>query len=84
VIRVSTTNSAGVVIPLIPHNYQSSSQNPTAPLWRVAGIDWGDAFRNRYGGRVHQEATINLQQHVRVNLLSRSASDRAKSKKKKK
>ena len=82
VIRASTTNAQGAVVPLIPHNYQSSAQNPSAPLWRVAGIDWGRAERNRYGGRIYQEATIRLQQHVRVNLLSRSAAERAKSTKK--
>ena len=84
IIRVSTTNSAGTVTPLIPHNYQSSNQNPNAPLWRVAdpGLEEG-ALRNRYGGRIYQPATIRLQQHIKVNLLSRSASERAAGRKRK-
>jgi hypothetical protein len=77
VIRVSTTNSAGTTVPLIPHNYQSSPVNTSAPLWRVADIDPGTVWRNRYGGRIRWETTITLQQHIKVNLISRSASERA-------
>lgn len=85
VIRVSTTNSAGAIVPLIPSNYQWSSQNKSAPMWRVAGIDWTDgAIRDNGGNRILQEATVHLQQHVRVNVVTRSATERAKAKKKKK
>lgn len=81
VIRVSTTNSRGDIVPLIAFSYQWSAQNPSAPLWRVAGIDWdAEPLRNRAGNRIRQIATVTLQQHVRVSLATRSAATRAKAK----
>jgi hypothetical protein len=85
VIRVSSTNGNGDVVPLIPSNYQWSSQNPTAPLWRISGLDWdAEPLRNNSGNRIRQKVTVNLQQHTSLSLASRSVTVRAKSKKKKK
>jgi hypothetical protein len=79
IIRVSTTNAKGEVVPLIPANYQWSPRNPTGPLWRVAGIEWDeDAKRNAAGNRVRQLAVVTLQQHTRICLLDRSVTARAK------
>lgn len=81
VVRVSTTNGQGQVVPLIASNYQWSLQNPSAPLWRVAAIDWDpDPLRNRAGNRIRQRASVTLQQHVRVSVASRSVAARSRSK----
>jgi hypothetical protein len=60
VVRVSTTNSKGEIVPLIPRGYQWSLQNPSAPLWRIAGIDWDTSvpdgvLRNDAGNRIRQK-----------------------------
>lgn len=78
VVRVSTTRGRDTV-PLIPSNYQYSEQNPSAPLWRVAGVEWDDgAWRNDHGNRIRQLAVVTLRQHVRVNLVTHSATQRAR------
>lgn len=82
IVRVSVTGPSGKPVPLIPLNYQWSDDNPAAPLWRVAGIEWGDAQRNKAGNRYRQLATITLQQHTSLHLLgSRSATKRSKARK---
>lgn len=79
IVRVSTTDGNGYVVPLIPSNYQWSHQNPSAPIWRIASIDWdADPRRDGHGRRVDQQATVTLWQHTRINLTVRSASHRAK------
>jgi hypothetical protein len=81
VIHVSTTDADGKVIPLIPLNYQTSSENESAPFWRVTGIEWDpDALRDRQGRRVRQKATVTIQQHTKVTttIKNRSASERAR------
>jgi hypothetical protein len=81
VIRVSTTNASGLVIPLIPENYQWSRANPAAHLWRVAGIEWdSDPWRDGRGQRIRQLATVTLQQHTRVALATRSVTHRRRGK----
>lgn len=84
VVKVTVTNGASVV-PLIPHNYQRSDQNKSGPLWRIANIEWDDStgsgvLRNHAGNRVRQLAVVTLHQHTKLNLLSRSATVRARSK----
>lgn len=83
VVRLSTTNNQGDIVPLIPLNYQWSRQNPSAPLWRIANIEWDEgALRNRWGYRTRQLATVSVQQHTRVSFAVRSAAKRNKDKKK--
>jgi hypothetical protein len=84
VIRLSTTDASGRVVPLIPANYQFSKQNPSAPLWRIQNpIDWDDEpLRNGGGNRIRQLATVTLYQHTVVKLATRSAAARHKAKKK--
>lgn len=84
IIRVSTTDNNGVVVPLIAPNFQWSRQNPSAPLWRIANIEWDeDALRDAHGRRIRQRATVTLQQHTKVSLETRSVTRRSKAKKKK-
>lgn len=81
VIRVTTTDNTGQVVPLIPKNYQWSPQNPSGPSWRVAGIDWeAGPSRNRAGNRIRQLATVTCQQHVSATLAVRSVTARSKAK----
>jgi hypothetical protein len=84
VIRISTTDGAGKLVSLIPENYQWTPDNPSAPLWRVAGIDWdSDPLRNEKGERVRQLATVTLSQYTRVALATRSVTHRRRGRKKK-
>lgn len=86
IVRISTTSSSGKIVPLIPQNYQWSRQNPTAPLWRIANIDWDDnvpdgVLRNKAGNRIRQKATVTLQQYVRVTYAVKSVAKRAQARK---
>jgi hypothetical protein len=84
VVHVSTTGPSGEVVPLIPRNYQWSPQNRTGPLWRIADIDWdANPIRNVGGNRIRQLATVTVQQHTPLSLVSRSVTVRARSKPKK-
>lgn len=83
VIRLSTTSDTGRLVPLIPRNYQWSNQNPSAPLWRIADIDWADdvpegVLRNKSGNRIRQRAVVTVQQYTHVSFEMRSAAQRAK------
>jgi hypothetical protein len=81
VIRLSTTDNSGRVVPLIPPNYQWSPQNPTAPLYRISQITWGPgALSDRQGRRIRQSATITVKQYTPLTNIKRSASQRARSK----
>lgn len=84
IIRVSTTDNDGNVVPLIPRNYQWTKDNATGPLWRIAGIDWDTSKegcrRNRAGNRIRQKAVVNLQQFTTVKVATRSVAARAKAK----
>lgn len=88
IVRVSTTNAKGEIVPLVPANYQWSASNPGAPLWRIQNpIDWDDSvpdgvLRNDAGNRIRQRATITVQQHTNLRLLQRSVSQRHKANKK--
>lgn len=84
VIRVSTTNASGAIVPLIPENYQWSADNPSAPTWRVAGIEWDEEpVRDDKGRRIRQMAVVTVQQYVKVASQTRSVTQRSKAKKKK-
>jgi hypothetical protein len=84
ILRLSTTDNSGRIVPLLPPNYQWSRQNPAAPLWRIADIDWDeDAIRNDDGERLRQRAVVTVQQHTKLSLEVRSVSQRSKNKKNK-
>lgn len=81
ILRLSTTNNAGKIIPLLPPNYQWSRQNPSAPLWRIADIDWDEnPIRDTRGNRIRQFATVTVQQHTKISLEVRSATTRSRNK----
>jgi hypothetical protein len=84
IIRLSTTDGEGNVVPLIGRNYQTHPQNKSAPLWRVTDISWDDALRTRDGMRYRQKATVTVRQHMQVMMATRSVTKRAKTKKRKK
>lgn len=84
VIRISTTNARGQVVPLVPRNYQWTTGNPHAPVWRVTNIDWDtNPLRARGGSRVRQGAVVTVQQHTNVTVVSRSAAERNRQKRRK-
>jgi hypothetical protein len=84
IVRISTTNARGEIVPLIPANYQWSLANPGAPLWRIQNpIDWDDSvpagvLRNDAGNRIRQLATVTVQQHTNLRMLQRSVTQRHK------
>jgi hypothetical protein len=81
VIRISTLNSAGKPIPLIPSNYQWSDENKHAPVWRISGIDWDrNPIRNTHGNRVRQHANVTVQAYTRTGTVARSVVHRSKAK----
>lgn len=85
VIRVSATDTAGNIVPLLPPNYQWSPQNQSAPLFRISGIDWDDnPLRNATGYRIRQAATVTIAQYTPLVFITRSVTQRAKAKPKKK
>lgn len=79
ILRLSTTDNAGRIIPLLPPNYQWSRQNPSAPQWRISNIDWdADPLRDEDGNRIRQAATVTVMQHTRLSLEVRSATQRSR------
>lgn len=79
IIRLSTTDNAGAIVPLLPPNYQWSPQNPAAPQWRIANIEWDeDPLRDDDGNRVRQAAVVTVQQHTHLSLEVRSVARRHK------
>jgi hypothetical protein len=79
IIRIATTDNAGHVIPLVPPNFQWSQQNPSAPQWRIADIDWDEnPIRDDDGNRIRQGAVVTVMQHTRLTLEVRSVSRRRK------
>ena len=71
-VTVQTTNSAGVVIPLIPLSYQGPEVN-----WLVTDISYdAAALRDKQGRRVRQSATVTLTQYV-ANEFGRGADSTA-------
>jgi hypothetical protein len=79
IINVSVTNGA-TTVPLIPNQWQRSSQNPQGPLWRVSGLSWGESVRDRNGVLLRQLATVTLQEQVRPRLQTKSVAQRNKNK----
>lgn len=83
VIRVSVTDAHGNIVPLLPPNYQWSTKNQTAPLFRVSSIAWDDSpERNSNGYRVRQKAVVTVTQYTPLVFVTRSSTARAKTKKK--
>lgn len=81
IIRLSTTRNDGSIVPLLPPNYQWSHQNPTAPQWRIANIDWDeDPLRGDSGNRIRQAAVVTVMQHTHLSLEVRSVARRHKDK----
>jgi hypothetical protein len=84
-VRISTTGPGGQLVPLMPANYQWSSANPSAPTWHVLDpISWGDSWADAHGLLHRQLATVTVRQVVKLNLLSRSATERSKARNRKK
>lgn len=82
ILRLSTTDNTGRIIALIPPNFQWSPQNPSAPLWRIADLEWDeDPLRDDRGNRIRQKAVVTVQQHTKVSLEVKSAAQRSKAKK---
>jgi hypothetical protein len=81
VVRVSVTDAYGRVVPLVPLNYQWSAKNPTAPLYRIAGITWDPgALSDDQGRRVRASATVTVKQYTPLTQIKRSATQRARAK----
>jgi hypothetical protein len=85
IIRCSTTDASGDIVPLIPRDFQWSRQNPHAPMWRIIDIDWDTSVPdgvliNDSGNRIRQKAVIHLKQATSGSLVERSAAARSKSK----
>jgi hypothetical protein len=73
-IAITCKDSNGQTVPLVPNIYQSDgSRNPSPPKWVITGIDWDDdSWRNRYGNRIRQKATVTVQQYVRAVAVKSS------------
>ena len=83
VLRLSTTDNHGKVVPLIPLNYQWHTNRSQAPLWRIAAISWDTgAWRNFHGKRIRQKAVVTVWEYTPISLQS-SLTERAQDKKKK-
>ncbi len=84
VIRLSTTDNAGNVVPLIPLNYQWNAQNAGAPLWRIESIKWDSKpWRNHLGRRIRQTAVVTMWEYTPITLqvsLSQRAAAKARHK----
>jgi hypothetical protein len=66
---------------LIPQNYQWTSINDSAPLWRVVEIDWDDSpLRNSAGNRMRQDVTVTVEAYTSVTTVARSVVRRTKGK----
>jgi hypothetical protein len=79
-VGVYTGGAHSKVIPLIPANWQWSTENAAAPVWRVAGLEWDRSpLRNSAGNRIRQNVTVTLKEHILAHAAQRSAATRAKS-----
>jgi hypothetical protein len=79
-LRISTLNNDGRPCWLIPQNWQWSTSNDAAPLWRIADIDWDEApYRNGAGHRLRQDCTVTVEAYTPV-AKARSSSKRNKDK----
>jgi hypothetical protein len=84
VIRISVTGTSGQIVPLIPSNYQWSSKNRGAPLYRISNITWdntaGAVLRTNDGYRIRQKAVVEVTEYTPLSLAMRSVTQRAKAK----
>lgn len=87
VVRVSVTDLAGNVVPLIPASFQWTKQNPSAPLYRVGqigggaggGISWDNSARSdKHGRRIDATCTVYLTKFTPISVAERSATRRSK------
>jgi hypothetical protein len=77
VIRISARDAHGNAVPLIPPDYQWSSQHQHAPLFRISTIVWdAGAQRNDTGYRVRQTATVTVTQYTPLQTVIRSVARR--------
>jgi hypothetical protein len=77
VLRISVTDNQGNVVPLIPPNYQWSSKNQGAPLYRISTIAWdAGALRTRDGYRIRQSAMVTVTQYTPLRFVVRSVARR--------
>jgi len=81
VLRLTTTDNNGNIVPLIPLNYQwNSSMHTSGPLWRIQAIKWDTgAWRNRHGRRISQSAVVTMWEFTPITLQT-TLVERAKSK----
>jgi hypothetical protein len=67
---------------LIPKNYQWTSDNDDAPLWRIVELDWDESpIRNTRGNRMRQDVTVTVEAYTHVATVPRSVVKRVKGKK---
>jgi hypothetical protein len=67
---------------LIPKNYQWTSDNDDAPLWRIVALDWDEnPIRNTRGNRMRQDVTVTVEAYTHVATVPRSVVKRTKGKK---
>jgi hypothetical protein len=84
-LRISTRDNNGNPVWLIPQNYQWSSDNDSAPLWRIADIDWDESpLRDNAGNRTRQHAVVTVEAYTHVAGVPRSVTKRKKTQGKKK
>jgi hypothetical protein len=83
-LRLSTTDKNGVVVPLIPANWQWTAKSASGILWRINTITWGtdpkSVRRDAGGYRTLQKAVVNVWQSTTFKALTESVADRAKKK----
>jgi hypothetical protein len=80
-IDVSVLDNDNQHVWLIPQNYQWTSINDSAPLWRVVEIDWDDSpLRNSAGNRMRQDVTVTVEAYTSVTTVARSVVRRTKGK----
>jgi hypothetical protein len=64
---------------LIPKNYQWTSDNDDAPLWRIVDLDWDDSpLRNTRGNRLRQNVVVTVEAYTTVTTVPRSVVKRTK------
>lgn len=82
VVSVTAADAGGNVVPLVGPNYQWSKSNPTAPLYRIGGIEWKEgALSDNMGRRIRADAVITLRQYTPLTIVKRSVAQRQKKRK---
>jgi hypothetical protein len=69
ILRISTTDNLGNVVPLVPLNFQWSTAGAVLRGWRIADIRWDQKpWRNALGRRIRQTAVVTVWQYVPIHL----------------